>query len=329
MIVFYAPEEVPADFGPAVVAIGKFDGVHTGHRALIAKMRQDAAALGAGVRTVVVTFDRHPMSLLAPEKSPTALLGVQQKLALLAETGVDATLVLRFDAERAAQEPRAFVESVLVDHLCAKTVLVGSDFRFGRGGAGDVALLRELGESYGFTVDEIPDVHSPGAERRVSSTWVREALADGDVETACTLLGRAPSMRGEVVHGLKRGRELGFPTANLEPDAEGVIPGDGVYAGWLIDHGPSGSTDAGAEHPVSEPRRYPAAISVGDNPTFVDVPRRQVEAHIIDVTDIDLYGHTVDIQFVERIRGMVAYEGIEPLIRQIADDVVKAREALV
>ena len=327
MIVFTAPEEVPADFGPVVVAIGKFDGVHTGHRALIAKMRQDAADSGHAVRTVVVTFDRHPMSVLAPEKCPTALLGVQQKLDLLAETGVDATLVLRFDAERAAQEPRAFVQSVLVDHLHAQTVLVGSDFRFGHGGAGDVAMLRELGESYGFAVDEMTDVRSPGAERRVSSTWVREALAAGDVETATALLGRAPSMRGEVVHGLKRGRELGFPTANLDPDAEGVIPGDGVYAGWLIDHGPS---VGGASAPnLPEVHRYPAAISVGDNPTFIDVPRRQVEAHIIDVTDIDLYGHTVDIQFVERIRGMVAYEGVEPLIRQIADDVVRAREALV
>lgn len=327
MMVFSAPEEVPADFGPAVVTIGKFDGVHTGHRALVAKMRQDAAAIGPEVRTVVVTFDRHPLSVLAPEKCPTALQGVQQKLDLLAETGVDATLVLRFDAERAAQEPRAFVESVLVDHLHTNTVLVGRDFRFGRGGAGDVALLRELGQSFGFAVDVIADVQTPGAERRVSSTWVREALAAGDVETATTLLGRAPSMRGEVVHGLKRGRELGFPTANLEPDAEGVIPGDGVYAGWLIDRGPSEADTT--EQGVHEVRRYPAAISVGDNPTFVDVPRRQVEAHIIDVTDIDLYGHTVDIQFVERIRGMVAYEGVEPLIRQIAADVVSAREALV
>ncbi|MEZ5111410.1 MAG: bifunctional riboflavin kinase/FAD synthetase [Microbacteriaceae bacterium] len=324
MIVFHAPEEVPADFGPAVVVIGKFDGVHTGHRALIERAQRDAAAMGPGIRTVVVTFDRHPLSLLAPGKCPVAIVGPEQKLRLLEATGVDATLVLRFDAERAAQPAREFVEDVLVRHLHARTVMVGGDFRFGRGGAGDVALLRELGAELGFAVDELREVRTPGAERRVSSTWVREALEAGDVATAATLLGREPAVRGEVVHGLKRGREMGSPTANLSPDAEGLVPADGVYAGWLVDLG----VDAEAGGAGDAARTYPAAISVGDNPTFFDVPVRQVEAHVIDAGPLDLYGHTVEVRFASRIRGMVAYEGIEPLIAQMTDDVARARESL-
>ena len=322
MIVFHAPEEVPADFGPTVVVIGKFDGVHTGHRALIEKAQRDAAALGPGIRTVVVTFDRHPMSVVAPGRCPVSIVGPRQKLRLLEATGVDATLVLRFDEERAAQPAREFVEDVLVRHLHARTVMVGGDFRFGRGGAGDVALLRGLGAELGSTVDELREVRTPGAARRVSSTWVREALEAGDVATAATLLGREPAVRGEVVHGLKRGREMGFPTANLSPDAEGLVPADGVYAGWLVDLGPGGEAHGGAA------RTYPAAISVGDNPTFFDVPVRQVEALVIDVEQLDLYGHTGEVRFASRIRGMVAYEGVEPLIAQMNDDVTRAREVL-
>lgn len=322
MIVFSTPDEVPAGFGPSVVVIGKFDGVHTGHRALIEQAQRDAAALGPGIRTVVVTFDRHPLSLLAPAKCPAAVVGPRQKLRLLADTGVDAALVLRFDEERAAQPAREFVEEVLVRRLRASTVMVGGDFRFGRGGAGDVALLRELGAEYGFRVDELRDVRTPGAERRVSSTWVREAMEAGDVATAATLLGREPAVRGEVVHGLKRGREMGFPTANLSPDAEGLIPADGVYAGWLVDFGADGAAAA------EQIRRYPAAISVGDNPTFFDVPVRQVEAHVIGAEQLDLYGHTVEVRFVSRIRGMVAYAGIEPLIAQMHDDVARAEAVL-
>lgn len=320
MIVFREPGEVPAHFGPSVVVIGKFDGVHSGHRAVIDRARVTAA--DAGARVVAVTFDRNPLSLLRPELCPDPLSSVDQKLTQLADAGVDATLVLRFDESLASLEPRAFVEHMLVEALGVVTVMVGDDFRFGRGGAGTPALLEDLGAEYGFAVDVVSDVQGGG--RRVSSTWVRDLLSAGDVEGAARLLGRPHSVQGEVVHGLKRGRELGFPTANLEPDAEGFIPADGVYGGWLIDLGAT----AGEANAAAAVTRYPAAISVGTNPTFDDVERRQVEAYVLDETGLDLYGHRVQIQFTHRIRGMVAFEGIEKLIAQMTDDVARVRTAL-
>jgi len=322
VIVFRAPDEVPADFGPSVVIIGKFDGVHSGHRAVIAKARVDAAASGA--RVVAVTFDRNPLALLRPQICPESLVGVEQKLRLLADAGVDATLMLTFDRALADLGAREFVEHVLVGALGVRVVMVGGDFRFGRGGAGDTGLLRELGGEFGFDVDVVDDVRAIDAGRRVSSTWVRELLDAGDVAGAARLLGRPHAVRGEVVHGLKRGRALGFPTANLSAELEGFVPAEGVYAGWLVDEGKPGD---GASEPRSSVR-YPAAISIGTNPTFDDVEARQVEAYVLDETELDLYGHVVEIEFVSRIRGMVAFEGIEPLIQTIAADVAKVREEL-
>lgn len=312
MIVFRDPTEVPDDFGPTVIAIGKFDGVHVGHRAIIQCMREDAAASGA--RSVAVTFDRNPLEVLRPEVCPENVVAVQRKLALLGELDVDATLLLTFDQQLAALEAEDFVSTILVDALNVVTVLVGRDFRFGRGGAGSPELLRELGPRYGFTVDVLEDVYPAGGDRRVSSTWIREMLAAGDVAGAGWLLGRPVDVTGEVVHGLKRGRELGFPTANLSEMVDSLIPADGVYAGWLTDH------DTGMRHP--------AAISVGTNPTFDDVHRRQVEAHVIDATGLDLYGHQVTVEFTEHLRGMVAFDGMETLTAQIAADVAAARERL-
>lgn len=322
MIVFRDPGEVPAGFGPSVVAIGKFDGVHSGHRAVIARARVDAAA--AGARVVAVTFDRNPLALLRPEICPDSLVGADQKLRLLADAGVDATLMLTFDRDLADLGAREFVEHVLVGALGVRIVMVGADFRFGRGGAGNPDLLRELGAEFGFDVDVVDDVRAIDAGRRVSSTWVREMLDAGDVAGAARLLGRPHAVRGEVVHGLKRGRELGFPTANLSPALEGFVPAEGIYAGWLVDEGMPGS---GASEPRSSVR-YPAAISIGTNPTFDDVDVRQVEAYVLDETDLDLYGHTVEVEFVSRIRGMVAFEGVDKLIEQIADDVVRVRTEL-
>ncbi|MFH8250934.1 bifunctional riboflavin kinase/FAD synthetase [Microbacterium sp. B2969] len=320
MMVFHDPAEVPAGFGPSVVAIGKFDGVHAGHRAVLERAKVDAATGGAKV--VAVTFDRNPLSVLRPEICPEDLIGVTQKQHLLAGTGIDATLILRFDAALASLEPRVFVERILVDALGARTVLVGHDFRFGRGGAGNPDMLRELGEELGFRVDVVDDVRSLDAGRRVSSTWIRELLAAGDVETAAKLLGRPHAVRGEVVHGAKRGRDLGFPTANLSPDLEGFIPADGVYAGWLVEEGPS--TDVEPHRTT----RYPAAISVGSNPTFDDVPARQVEAYVLGETDLDLYGRIVEVQFTARVRGMVAFEGVDALVVQMTDDVEQVRTLL-
>lgn len=325
MRVFRDPAEVPTGFGPSVVAIGKFDGVHSGHRAVIDRARVDAAALGA--RIVAVTFDRNPLSLLRPDLCPEPLVGLDQKIELLASAGVDAVLVLRFDEQLASLPAAEFVEHVLVGSLGVATVLVGDDFRFGSGGAGDPELLVELGRRHGFEVEVVGDVRARDAGRRVSSTWVRDLLAAGDVEGAARLLGRPHTVAGEVVHGLKRGRELGYPTANLALDAQGFVPADGVYAGWLVDEGLIDGAAAGDRAAVSV-IRYPAAISVGTNPTFDDVPTRQVEAYVLDETDLDLYGHHVQVRFTSRVRGMTAFDGIDALIEQMADDVANVRRAL-
>lgn len=312
MIVFRDPQQVPAGFGPSVVAIGKFDGVHAGHRAVIRRLKQIADATGQ--RAVAVTFDRNPLAVLRPDRCPENVVTVDRKLELLGELDLDATLVLTFDAELAARSAEEFVTSILVKALGVSTVLVGEDFRFGHGGAGNPELLRELGPTHGFTVEVIDDVFLDGSARRVSSTWIRELLMDGDVATAARVLDRHVDVRGEVVHGLKRGRELGFPTANLSASVDSFVPADGVYAGWLVDH------QTGIRHR--------AAISVGTNPTFDDVLERQVEAHVIGETDLDLYGHDVTVEFVERLRGMVAFEGIEKLKSQMAADVTDAERVL-
>jgi riboflavin kinase/FMN adenylyltransferase len=312
MIIFRDPADVPADFGPSVVAIGKFDGVHVGHRAVLERLKADAAA--AGARSVAVTFDRNPLEVLRPELCPENVVATDRKLELLGELDLDATLLLTFDRALASLAAEDFVRAILVDALHVVTVLVGRDFRFGRGGAGNPDLLRELGPVHGFTVDVVDDVHPDGAERRVSSTWVRELLAAGDVAEAAKVLGRPVTVSGEVVHGLKRGRELGFPTANLSEMIDALAPADGIYAGWLDDH------DTGIRHP--------SAISVGTNPTFDDVDRRQVEAHVLDESGLDLYGHHVTVEFTDHLRGMVAFEGMEALIAQIAADVTEARTRL-
>ncbi|WP_314422159.1 bifunctional riboflavin kinase/FAD synthetase [uncultured Microbacterium sp.] len=312
MIVFRDPKSVPADFGPSVVAIGKFDGVHAGHRAVIDRLRRKAAETGE--RSVAVTFDRNPLAVLRPDRCPENVVTVERKLELLGELELDATLLLTFDEELASRTAEEFVVDILVGALHVSTVLVGQDFRFGRGGAGNPSLLRELGPTYGFAVEVVDDVFLEGSDRRVSSTWIRELLVDGDVTMAARVLGRNVDVRGEVVHGLKRGRELGFPTANLSASVDSFVPADGVYAGWLHDH------ETGITHP--------AAISVGTNPTFDDVLQRQVEAHVLGETGLDLYGHDVTVEFVERLRGMVAFEGVEKLMAQMSADVADAERVL-
>jgi riboflavin kinase/FMN adenylyltransferase len=308
MQVFSGVEGVPAGFGPSAVTIGKFDGLHTGHRVVIDDLLELA---GDDLLPVVVTFDRNPLELLRPQACPPPLVGLEQKLELLAGAGVGATLVLRFDDALASLEPEAFVEEVLLGPLGMRRLLVGDDFRFGHRGRGDVAMLERLGADRGFEVRVQQQVTKEA--RRVSSTWIRELLAAGAIEEAAGLLGRPPAVRGEVVHGAHRGRELGYPTANLAQQSDGMIPADGVYAGRLVDRS------------VTPPVAYPAAISVGSNPTFEGVPPKQVEAYVLDRT-LDLYGHVVDVEFTHRIRGQIAYSGIEPLIAQMAVDVAMVRD---
>lgn len=300
--------DIPAPLGPSAVTIGKFDGVHLGHRAVLAELLDVAHA--RGLESVVITFDRHPLAQLDPPARPDVLVSNRQRLELIADAGVDTTLFLAFDEALSSMTPREFVKSVLHDACGTAVVMVGQDFRFGVNGSGTIDTLRQLGAEFGFDVDLIPEV-KPGEPRKVSSTWIRELLAEGDVLRAGEFLGRPPSVRGEVVHGAARGRELGFPTANLSPESEGMIPADGVYAGWLTD----------GEH------RYPAAISVGSNPTFDGVPPKQVEAFVLD-EELDLYGHIVDVAFVARIRGQVRYSGIDPLIAQMNADVEGVRAIL-
>jgi riboflavin kinase/FMN adenylyltransferase len=301
-------DDVPEDLGPTAVTVGKFDGVHLGHLAILRDLRQ--LALEAQLATVAVTFDRHPAALFAPESAPADITGLAKRVELLSEAGVDATLVLPFTHELADYSPRKFVSDILVDTLHAQVVLVGHDFRFGAKASGDVGLLRTLGDEFGFSVVEVDDVSCASGER-VSSSRVRDMLLAGDVAGATEQLGRYPSVRGEVVHGAKRGRELGFPTANLSHDATGLIPADGVYAGWVT---------------VND-ERYPAAISVGTNPTFESGAERTVEAHLLAVT-IDLYGQILEVDFVSHLRPMVAYTGVDALIEQMRLDCDEARNVL-
>jgi riboflavin kinase/FMN adenylyltransferase len=305
-------EAVPGEFGPSAVTIGKFDGVHVGHRAVLAQLH--AVAEARGLLPVVVTFDRHPLALLAPEKRPEALVSLEQKLELLAETGVAATVVLPFDERLSRLSAEQFVAEVLGGRLRAQAVLVGSDFRFGAKGAGNVDTLRALGPSTGFDVVLVQDVGIPDEEapvHRASSTAIRRLLADGHPEDAARLLGHLHTVRSTVVRGQQRGRLLGYPTANLDPHLEGLVPADGVYAAWLTVDGV----------------RYPAAVSVGNNPTFTGVPAKQVEAHALD-QDFDIYGKTVELAFVKYVRGMLKFDGMDPLIAQMHDDVRQVREIL-
>lgn len=341
---FHDLSEVPEDFGASVVTVGNFDGVHRGHQEVLGRVVERARA--QGLQSVVLTFDPHPALIHRPQEYRGQIMGPSDRLDAFEALGVDAVLVQHYDAGFAAQDPLTFMSAYLVDGLHARRVVVGEDARFGRGNQGDVAALRQFGAEHGFEVDVVVDLECQGSmphqvstaalplvgqdgsqalqdsphdpsDRRISSTWIRERLIEGDVEDAARLLGRPHRMRGTVVHGAARGRQLGFPTANLAPDADGYIPADGVYAGWLTD---------------AQGSRWPVALSVGSNPTFEGVSR-VVEAHVIDrpqepVEAFDLYGQTVVVEFIARLRGMVAYEGVEKLIEQMTKDVDRTREIL-
>lgn len=298
----------PSAEAPAVVTIGTFDAVHRGHQALFRRVVEEARRLEAS--PAVLTFDRHPIEVLAPEKAPCRLTTLDQRLALLEELGIERTLVLAFTRELASLEPEAFVEEVLVGWLGVRKVIVGADFRFGRARRGDVELLRELGAREGFEAEACELVE--GEDGPVSSTVVRRLVGDGRIEAAAELLGRPFRLAGTVVHGAGRGgADLGFPTANLELHPLACLPGLGVYAGWWLWEG----------------RRVPGAVNVGVRPTFTPDPEPVVEIHLLDFSE-DLYGASGEIEFHSRLRDEVRFSSVEELIEQMREDVEEARRRL-
>lgn len=297
--------------GPTVVTIGNFDGVHRGHAHVLARARALAERLGEGDRlpVIAVTFDPHPLEIIAPARVPLQLSTLECRIALLHEAGADQVYVLAFDAAMAALPPEEFIQRVLIDQLQVAGVAIGVNFRYGHKAAGDLELLRNVGATAGFVVDGLS---LDGGAVAFSSTLARSLVAAGDVAAAAEVLGHPHSVTGIVVKGDQRGRELGFPTANLPVDSTVAVPLDGVYAGWLV---------------RADGDRLPASISVGTNPTFNGIERR-VESYVLDRTDLDLYGEQIRVEFIERLRGMVTYEGVEALIVQMNHDVDRTRAVL-
>jgi riboflavin kinase/FMN adenylyltransferase len=306
----------PRPEGGSAVTIGTYDGVHRGHRTVIGEVHRRAAQ--RGLASAIVTFDRHPAEVLRPDAVPPQLTELEHEVELLAGTGVDHVVVLTFDEARSKEEPEDFVHDVLVGCLDAKLVIVGDDFHFGHERRGNVALLTSMGRELGFEVEGLDLVGADGSPAegpdRVSSTAIRRALAAGELAAANDMLGRPHEVRGTVEHGDKRGRELGFPTANLQIPSEIQLPADGIYAGWF--ERADGSVHA-------------TAMSLGHRPTFYERPQGEplLECNVIDFTG-DLYGEAVRVRFVERLRGEVKFDGIDPLIAQMRADVEQTRALL-
>ena len=292
------------------MTIGVYDGVHVGHRALIAETCGVAERLG--LDTAVLTFDRHPAQLVAPESAPCLLTDLDQKVELLHATGVDTVEVLAFDQQRRKESAEDFVKEVLVERMSAKSVVVGRDFHFGHGRRGNVELLSEMGATLGFEVHGLHLVAGPDGEV-VSSTRIRGLLGEGHVAGAARLLGRDHEVRGTVVRGDGRARDLGAPTANIAVGADICLPADGIYAGWH-------------ERPSGEV--FPAAISLGRRPTFYGPEGALVlESHLLDF-DGELYGEPARVRFAKRLRGQERYDDVDELRRQMAADLEQARGAL-
>jgi riboflavin kinase/FMN adenylyltransferase len=319
--------EVPETWASSVVTIGVFDGVHLGHQRIVT--RAAAAAGELGLPLVVVTFDPHPAEVIRPGSHPKLLCSLRRRAQLLGELGAGAVCVLEFTPEFSRLGPDEFVRAVLADRLHARRVVVGENFRFGYRAAGDLALLAELGEKYDFRAEGVPLLGQDGVT--MSSSAIRDRLAAGDVAGAARGLGRPHRVEGVVVRGHQRGRALGFPTANLETAEHTAIPADGVYAGWLASLDAGGlETGRGRERGApgaGEAERWPAAISVGANPTF-DGQHRVVEAYALDRDDLDLYGVQVAVDFAARLRGMARFDSVDELIAQMRLDIDEARALL-
>jgi riboflavin kinase/FMN adenylyltransferase len=287
----------PAPIKGGTVVIGNFDGVHVGHQQLL----QDAQKFGNPV--VAMTFEPHPTTLFAPDKAPTHLTSLDARINLLLKHGADAVLVIDFDKEFANLSPEDFVNKILISELDAKAVMVGSNFTYGKNAAGKAVDLR----NYGFQVE----VHNLQERNGViSSTRIRNLIFDGEIQFANELLGHRFTLEGTVVHGEKRGREIGYPTANLGLSGNWTIPADGIYAGWL----------------EVENQRWPAAISIGTNPTFEGIRSRQIEAYALDEKDLNLYDQKARIIFGWRLRETIKFDGLEPLLEQMAKDCAIAKE---
>jgi riboflavin kinase/FMN adenylyltransferase len=300
-------DQMADGFNGSVVTVGKFDAIHLGHQKLFKAVVNSAKE--HSLQSVVVTFDRHPDALLNPDRFVLPLIGPNLKRELIAGFGIDVLLTLNFDQALAELSPEDFVQQYLSEGLNAKVVFVGEDFRFGHKGSGTVHTLRDLGQRFGFEVHVIASQMLN--EEKISTSSVRHALDRGDVVKVSQMLGRVHTTIGMIEHGLKIGRSIGFPTANMARDCEGYLPLDGVYAGWLVVDGD----------------RHPAAHSVGINETFQAVPRL-VESHILDRDDIDLYDKVVTLEFIDFIRPAAKFNGVEDLVEEINRDLLKVRTAL-
>ena len=307
MITVSSTAEIPAGLPESSITIGKFDGIHLGHQQLLAEAIESAEE--HLLIPVVVTFDRHPHSILSPGTEPQALIGQHQKSELLEQAGIELVLNLPFDQYLSQLTPEEFVRTVLVESLKAKIVTIGEGFRFGVDQQGDVETLKDLGKQLGFHVRVIPNYLVDGEV--VSTSRIRALLLEGNVKGAAKLLGRLHSTQGVIEHGLKIGRQIGFPTANMSRDAEGFLPLDAVYAGWLYADGD----------------RYMTAISVGINETFEAVPRL-LEAHVIDVQGLDLYDKIITVEYVDFIRLAAKFDGVESLVAAINKDLDQIRAIL-
>jgi riboflavin kinase / FMN adenylyltransferase len=294
-----------------VVTIGAYDGVHLGHQAVIAEVRRLAA--DRGLHSAVVTFDRHPASVVRPESAPKLICDAEQKSELLAGTGVDATWQVVFDTERASESAEGFVRSVIVEKLRAAVVVVGDDFHFGKGRRGNVALLKQMGVEHDFEVIGLELISAGSATAKVSSTEIRRLIAAGSLREAAALLGHHHQLRGTVVHGDARGRTLGFPTANVAISDGMCLPADGIYACWY--RRPDGV-------------RLPAAVNFGRRPMFYDAqPYSLLEAFVLDFQG-DLYDEPAQVEFVERLRAEAKFGSLDALITQMTADVARARTIL-
>jgi riboflavin kinase / FMN adenylyltransferase len=314
-------DATPPDLGRTVVTIGMYDGVHRGHQHLISTAVARARALGRPA--LLLTFDPHPSEVVRPGSHPAILTSTDRKAELVAELGVDAMCVLPFTHEFSRLTPGEFTHGVLVERLYATQVVVGRNFTYGHRAAGTVETLTAEGRRFGFGVEGVdltsvgsaPDLSGDG-EVTISSTYIRACVAAGDMASAALALGRPHRVDGVVVRGDRRGRELGYPTANVESPAHTAVPADGVYAGHLVLRDPTGASRS----------RHPAAVSVGSNPTFAGA-RRTVEAHLLDF-DGDLYGEHVGVEFVERLRPMLTFSGVPELLTAMGEDVVRTRAVL-